>query len=374
MFRALAIFAAITACASSAFAIPRGGEVHVYEEFTPEMIEELRVYAAQFWAHMDDPDLVPAPSDEFSFPTSDNFDPFYLTSALMSEVYADQLVSNPDLGIPYHIEDLIRDDPQVLDAFRHHTLTGELLTPMASTSAVSRHLQLALLGEVVEEAELECEPIYIVKAQAPEVRGEMVANVFDESFSQVASKKKPKPCNPTGPPPVTIPQPLRDAVRDSGLDEDCWLADGGWWFSDPGFDCDDFADAMAEWLKRQFPDAEIWNLYFSYATGGHAMTVIRIDGYFYLIDAQYGVIRGPFETAQEVQEAAKKIMEDLYGVEFYWIDPYRRYRWVAPGWRPSLREPVRWWEDEDMLEHFCDCFGKDPNDYMPADQPDYQCP
>jgi hypothetical protein len=103
------------------------------------------------------------------------------------------------------------------------------------------------------------------------------------------------------------------------------------------------------------------------------MTVILYEGYYYLLDAQTGEILGPFQTPDEVHRAAKKFLEDEYQAEFYRFDPYYRHYWAEPGWRLPLTEPKPWWEDEDMLQHFGDCFGTNPSRYIPPDEPYFDC-
>lgn len=136
-------------------------------------------------------------------------------------------------------------------------------------------------------------------------------------------------------------------------------------FIGPGFDCDDYAEAMAEWLRRKYPNAELWTLGYFWFGDGHAVTVIRIDGYFYMIDPQTGVISGPFATTDEVHASVKKLMKDWYGVSPGWADPFERYRWRDPSARPELIEPGPWYTDPEIKEHFRNNMPNPPEDYMP---------
>jgi hypothetical protein len=110
---------------------PSGTTHNLYVEFDEIYLQELQEYAQAYWAHFDDPTNYPMPEPIFSFHTTSEFDPFGFTSAVLSEVYADRIVDTPGGTANYYLEDLMQDDPSVFAAFRLHTETGILSTPLA---------------------------------------------------------------------------------------------------------------------------------------------------------------------------------------------------------------------------------------------------
>jgi len=267
---------------------------------------------------------------------------------------------------------LIRDDPEVFEAFRHHTLTGELVTPLAQPQATLRHLLLQMLPpsqiSELDEGEDPCTEVYYIEASgSPTVNGSTMS-------SEIDVMKKPKPCPPTGGvgPPGDYDEferALRDLVRNSGLDTDVapnlYSHDG--YFFDPGFDCDDYATAMAHYLERHLPthagSFSVWSLWLTWLGGGHAVTVVLLGDKFYVIDPQSGAVRGPFHSREEAVHAGWDILKDpTIG---YDIDPfYQRSTWRKPDSRP-FGEPAPWHDDPDEVDHFQRETQRDPSDYMP---------
>jgi hypothetical protein len=328
---------------------------------TAAQIAECRAWAQHYWNWVDIGEIDPAWLNfDFSFPTGGNFNPLLPSLVAFEEIYAARL------GGTYTLEDLLRDDPAVLQAFRHHSITGEVTTPVSDPPATEVHLRL-IVGA------LQSAP-----AEAAEPCDEVTSSVSDDGLyfamsgaslqSNIIVTKK-KLCPTPGPaplPPTSDPfrDRLEEALRNLGLEEhyDCLrLEDGGWWFSDPGFDCDDFALAARNWLswvlRNQFPNARYGFLHVQWFNDGHAMVLIEHEGKWYVIDPQTGRVEGPFSSpdAQELKDAVWRIMRDEYGVDSPWwprVTPYD-----APNWGP--REPDHWHADPDLRERVKDCLGID---------------
>ncbi|MDP2323941.1 MAG: hypothetical protein Q8N51_07925, partial [Gammaproteobacteria bacterium] len=135
----------------------------------------------------------------------------------------------------------------------------------------------------------------------------------------------------------------------------------------PRFDCDDFSDAMIQWLLRRLEaiygpgSVTAENLIFAWQCPdnsttppgwhkpiGHAMPLIQKDGKFYLIDPFTGKAYGPFNTREEAYKKALELFMRCEGGRpvgnpDYWVPGYR------PGW-----EPKPWWTDWEMQKHFCE--------------------
>ena len=84
---------------------------------TAAQIAECRVWAQHYWNWVDTGEIDPAWLNfDFSFPTGGNFNPLLPSLVAFEEIHAARL------GGTYTLEDLLRDDPAVLQAFRHHSI------------------------------------------------------------------------------------------------------------------------------------------------------------------------------------------------------------------------------------------------------------
>jgi len=143
----LALCAILVAHPSTALgAVP--GEAVDWGAITERQKEVLRDFAEAFWVAWDAQQAGEPAEFDFVWPEDvqpgDGFDPFTLSVETLSAVYADRLVMDSG-SYTYDIYDLMQDDPEVFEAFRHHSLTGELVTPLAQPQAAFRHLLLQML-------------------------------------------------------------------------------------------------------------------------------------------------------------------------------------------------------------------------------------
>lgn len=347
------IVAAVASChavQSLSYAAEPGNPIPITQP-TESQIAECREWAAHYWAWRDSGQIPPG-SDEFSFSftVGSGFNPFQPTVVLFTQLYANQL------SVDYTIWDLIEDDPEVFAAFRHHSLTGELTTSLASPATIE-HLNMIAQAMSGSTTVLECE---IIEYQFAD--GDVNVSVEGDALvSTVTSKKKIIPC-PPGPGP-TNPDPFRDILRDKMNESrlpwsDCYQDDSWWPWGTPGFDCDDYAEAMRNYLRNKligdYPNIDVYYLWVTWWREGHAMVVVEIDGKFYLVDPQTGTLMGPYTTWEQLVAAAWQIMSEQYGVEDPWFPDATKSRTPRP-WN----EPGPWHTDPDRRQQIKDCLGID---------------
>ena len=338
---------------------------------TAAQIAECRAWAQHYWRWVDTGELDPAwVNFEFSFPTGGNFNPLLPSLAAFEEIYAARL------GGTYTLEELLRDDPAVLQAFRHHSVTGEITTPVSDLPATEVHFRLIV------------DALQTAPAEAAEPCDEVTSSVSDGGLyfamsgtslqsNILVTKKKPCP-TPNPVPPMTDPfnQKLKEILDDSGLKQAyrcLYELDGGWYWSAPGFDCDDFALAGRNYLywrlRGQFPNARYGFLQVTWwdhglnprSRDGHALVLIEHEGKWYVIDSGTGDVMGPFESSdsQELRDAVWELMRG-FGVE----DPW--YRRVTPSRYPCVgpKEPEPWFTDPAQRRRVKDCLGIDSDDFF----------
>lgn len=285
---------------------------------------------------------------------------------LFSEIYADRLQPHYNDPNYYTIESLIADDADVRARFVEYTTTGILETTLLrdGEAALLKHYELTLAANAGEE----CDPIMLdssIKAEG--------GDLSVSSMALIVTK-----CPPTGPgpnpgPEDVIPDELSKPVRDFPLRQRPIneYPDGSYPWSKPGFDCDDWGDALAEYLRRmlkdRFPDLEIRQLWVHWYGDGHVITLVKIDGKWYAVDAQTGAMHGPFDSPEAAAElGAWKIIHDEYGIRQWQEDWGGSDTFRKPGERPWY-EVNPWYFDPEMREKFRRDTGLDPNDYIPPE-------
>lgn len=126
---------------------------------------------------------------------------------------------------------------------------------------------------------------------------------------------------------------------------------------------------LAEYLRRalegEYDDLEIIQLWLHWWGSGHAITIVSINGKYYVIDAQTGETRGPYDSLQDAVNGAWDIMKQRYNIDkddlwFPW------HRWFDPGDRP-WNEPAPWYHNPDIYEDLKDNHDIDPDDFIPPD-------
>ena len=250
---------------------------------------------------------------------------------------------------PYSLFDLTRDNQTVRNRFKKYLVTGELVTPHGEILATVRHLELLAdalagrLGYSVEAISIDETGVRSIALETPSPEQDEPVEVpaSDSTLERVR-------CD------------LRDLAHRSMFA--CMTSRGLYAKENPGgvgrFDCDDFADAMAEYLRRQlanrYPSADVKIFFFAWTCPdrgalGHSMPVVIIDGKYYLIDPYSADVMPPHETLESVwHEALRLFMQCPGGIPAgtpFLYPPGDRSPWPA--------ESKPWWHYEDMQRRFC---------------------
>jgi hypothetical protein len=321
-------------------------------------LEECRQWAQFYWNWRDTGLVDPEWQNmRFSFPAGENFNP------LLPSIVAFEELFEARLGPDYTLEELLADDPVVLLAFRQHSITGEIVTPLSDAYATANHLRLVITA-IDPDPNQSQEPCSDVSAAVSDdgLYFAMSGTVLESNI--LIGKKKPCP-TPTPNPPILDPfgRTIEDILQDSRLAVPArvaclYLSDGGWWWSSPGFDCDDFALAARNYLywrlRGQFPDAKFSFLLANWWGDGHSMVLIEHLGKFYVVDPQTGRVVGPFDStsSQQFIEAVWDLMADEYGIS----DPILRRLTPSEGpVHPLAPEPGPWHTDPVQRARIKEC-------------------
>jgi len=107
--------------------------------------EEVAQWTPWFWQSRDT-GVVPPEAQGFQFSVLPylhrEWDPFGPAFAVFETIYASRLQLDLEVGPVYLLDDLLRDDPQVLARFRQYTLTGCVTTGPDIPMALVEHLDL----------------------------------------------------------------------------------------------------------------------------------------------------------------------------------------------------------------------------------------
>ncbi|MEM1424003.1 MAG: hypothetical protein AAGH64_08360, partial [Planctomycetota bacterium] len=247
---------------------------------------ETREWASLFW-HWNDTGTVSELADGFvasNHPVRGNNHNYLIeTYLLFKELYSHRLQLDPDLPAYYDLDDLLADDPDVFAEFRAYSLTAVLVTDdrNADPTTAAKHVEL------IEQAEIfECEEVGAYWIDVADDSGDTLT-VASEGLAVVT--RKPKKCKPTAPgnpnTPSTIPDELRLPVEQFpryDMPLEIWnYPDGLFPWSDPGFDCDDWADMLAKYLRRlledDIDDFAVWQFWATWIGDGHVITVVNVS-------------------------------------------------------------------------------------------------
>lgn len=360
---------------------------------------EIRTWARAYWEFMDTgqrPAWAQGPM--FSRPQElpANWVPFADAFDVFGKIYQHRLQPDPRLPGYYTFGDLLRDEPAILQAFRNYTITGELKTPFgADATALDKHVELALSGLFGEPADGVLPETSFLLAEGNDLKSDtkisvVASTVYLGDLAVIApGTPLPTPARPE------IPDCLLEWVKKSrlgwgppGTDRGCVprclyskdTAIDGWLWYDylaPGFDCDDFSDAMLAWLlhhlRGMYPDMEGYNLWFEWTDCngnplGHSVVYIKIGNYYYIIEPQTGEIKGPYPVGTNPDP--RVLLTPCPGGNY---DPNKPVKWrlVPPNERPKpYFEPPPWHTDPFFRQKLIDCIRRcygdtiDPNDYI----------
>ena len=327
-------------------------------------------YAQAYWQSYDlgDPDFGPLSLFEWNHPeflpyNDSNFipvdvDPFGEGRVLFEDLYEHRLSD------VYGFEDLIDDDPLIRLTWRHWTLTRQVATvDFIDPIAHQRHIDALIMAIVFDDG-------YATRGVP-----------YFSASTIVSDRTKKKKPNGT----ITTPTPadvstLAQKIQDfhacicmkvgviSGFpdlyDPDNEPA------GDPGFDCDDFADALGAYVLGQTTAQGVTakNKYVSWTNSAgkgvaHLVTMISFCGYYWLLDAQTGNKIGPFADGTKID--ASPLINAGYDVKAdSSVDTSQKCYDIGDrgDWKG---EPKPWYEDMEMRDHFENETGLDADDFDP---------
>jgi hypothetical protein len=256
--------------------------------------------------------------------------------------------------------------------FRDYTTTGRLVTPWAEDpEAAARHAQMKAQAQdgTSEWYAIDC-TVEGISPASP--------NVESAVMTKKVIPNPPPPGNDGWNPDPGFPTDLKKWVDDSGLGK-CWTtkdADGdgvpddsdgdglpdpinclyrddSWWgWGQPGFDCDDFADAMYAWLMNHlaplYPDITIEIVWINGTGAGHALIRVCYGGLCYYIEPQTGAI-----LVCHVDCSAAFVVGKLLGHNINYAPGSTSWEIGKPNCRPNS-EPAPWHADPDRKQEIKD--------------------
>ncbi len=308
-------------------------------EFDETTIQELQEWARLYWEWYDT-GVVPPGAANFQFTDPSQFPPgfhpFNEALGLFERIYAHLLDLDMFSAGYYDIWDLFEDNPVILAQFRYYTETGKL--PFAMPVDPSSWGRSGPSGKKVP-----------VGSTPPLLPGNVPADVIE------FGKK------------------LKDAVNGSGISNGGipYVPDPKFPWEPGGFDCDDFADALVGWVVNDLGDLypgmtifHVWVLWGSETWIGHFITIVVYNGYYWIIDAQTGMILGPFMVPTPINP--RPILEAGYSVPP--DTPVVLRSSYCVGDRPKC-DPDPWWDNPLMRDHVQNSTGNDWRDYVPPGFP-----
>jgi hypothetical protein len=332
--------------------------------WTEAQLVECRIWAANFWAWYETGEVPQGANEfQFSFPAGKDFNPLYPTEYIFSKLYASELSLN------YSIYDLINDDADVYLAFRHHSLTGVIITSFDSPAA-GPHMNLITLA-LNPEQDADCE---VTTSEFPN-DGIIFDFTSDSVISNLIFKKNISYCPfPEGLPPdrddfaLLVLSPLLTNSGLSNLDGGCAPAPSLNPWGEPGFACDGFAEALRHFLdhnlRSSHPNMHQTYLLLRWPGNGHAMNVIESGGKHYLIDVQTNTVQGPFESMNTLIASAWDIIKQSY-------NNGSRPWFTITSERDSPRGIMNtdaWYHSHTVRQKIKDCLGiTDDSQYLPDD-------
>lgn len=306
------------------------------------------------------------------------WDPFGPAFAIFEKLYASRLQPNPHAGPVYLLDDLLRDDPQVLAEFRQYTLTGTLSTSDEDSFVFIEHLDLVAQAYAHPEDHPEFACVYM------DGEGNLISEGLSPPSADESDEGGVQPLDGDDVPQdiKDLKKWLEDQLEDSDLDGVEYIKDQPFWF--PGFDCDDYAEAYWAWLKNHGLDTKypgiqsqsLWMYWWhtwgvgkggKHGKAGHAVLMITYNGYYFVIDPMSGEVYGPFPSTTP--------LEDIDWIPFLDPTPGQPDDDVLPLRTPDSitphdprdrpwTDPNPWHEDQDMRDHLEDGTGRPASDYI----------
>jgi hypothetical protein len=352
-------------------AVPYVAGLSIGPDFTDEPFAveaDTLDFAARFWTSVDtgDPSALAAfqwsaEAQAWMSPRSSGgagfqFDPWAGGFELFEHVYQHRLHSTGG-ATSLSIAELVETDVVVATTFKHWSLTRQLVTsPAWDPIAHTRHVEL-LVDALFFRSKATVRGVPLV---LPDL---IVSDRLEvESWAALS----PGVAYAVSGAVPDDPQACIDALKSAlaGF-EGLYVADGkacyfGLVDGAPGFDCDDFADAIGAYIANKCRNGLTYaNIYCSFvaldsATGkkrgrvGHLVTMIKSDSSYWLVDGQTGASSGPHPL--DTPPDAAPILGG-YSLKSGTVKTSSKQH--APNDRgPWSGEPPPWHESPAMVEHF----------------------
>ncbi len=378
----------ICAAATTASAQTPGCVGPGWDHCDPVNITESRVYARLFY-DFKETGVVSEEFANFRFTNpapSGAMTPFYGAEEFFRKLYAHRLNSNTASPSYYTLHQLLRDDPAVQAAFRLYATTGKFETPFDDDF----NLALNHLDAVVDASSAGVRFDFSAGEQAAIVAGELASmGLFLKAAAEVLPVVDPEilppEVRPVDPQALAIKQRLPvvpagtpywpdgespcppGAIDNGAYPFDGFCCDAG----HPGFDCDDYARAWAAWLKRnltEYPNAQYFILavYYGVPRRGHSVVAVLIDGKYYIVDPQSGMVRGPLDQNWIFPEDFGPFLREILRARYGMNPPDDVSDWALHP--PDYIDPhdvPPWYSDPAVREWFQRMFpGQNPQEFV----------
>lgn len=350
---------------------------NVPPDFEDVLYADCQEWVALFWLWYETGVVTPEmDAFEFTYPEHlpKGWTPFGEAYDLFEQIHMDKLQLDPDAGELYYLDDLLDDDANVRAQFKTYTLTGILTTSIGDTTATTNHIGIIMNAN--DEIQMVTENVWIEQTDLASQGQLLFAIDTDEPEGT-----HPVDCT-VAPEACEFRDQLEDWLYESDIDRITYRKDG-WWT--PGFDCDDYSEAFWAWLKHQQDagvvpaDVDIstlW-LYWKYSWGifhgtkhgkmGHAVIIVRYNGYYYIVDPQAGIVSGPYPESTSPKDIDWGPIFDPTpndpSDDVFPPDNPDTIKEKHPTDRP-WNDPAPWHSNPDRRDDVEDETGNPPDDYI----------
>lgn len=286
------------------------------------------------------------------------------------------------------LDHLIEEDAQVRSQLREYTTEGVLSLDIGKADPLAVEAAMKLLGEAIQGSDrVQLKGEYQLHGDVLTINDLRVLALKDADGEEYVDDLRLglRSSPPQG--PDCSGNGLRDRVTDlvnqSGLDpaSGCLYHSDSKDNSDPGFDCDDFADAQGAFITNAwgsdcggatYKSADVaWEYTDSNGktqTVGHALTVIEVNGIVIVVDAQTGTVRGP--TDRSIMSDSKRWRQMLQSASNRYLHTQQNRDTFHPtgvvrdpnSRKPYKTEPPVWFTDSAEVSAFCACMNVSAGD------------
>ncbi|MDG2424456.1 MAG: hypothetical protein P8M22_10800 [Phycisphaerales bacterium] len=228
--------------------------------------QECQQWAGYFWQWYET-GITPPGADEFefSFEVDDGMNPMLHTVVLFESIYANKLTRD------YTIWNLIEDDSVAYLAFKIHTVSGANIMRAGLESK--------------KKVTPDIDPQINLPKDCDHIQDELT-KAFCEALNAT----------------FNLAQFTGNCYEDDSLNP----------WGQPGFDCDDYAEALRWYLWNNLshvsPSMDVYLLALQYGRSGHAMTCVEYNGKYWFMGPQTGHIHGPFNSWKNMEAALRMYM------------------------------------------------------------------